>query len=77
MDKQYYQENSSKGCGAVIEVPGAKGYFRCIRISKMRPECEVRDASERLMKPLGEDCANSWPTEQRERDKTENRGKGN
>ena len=33
-------------------MPGDRGYFRCIRTSKMRPEWEVRDVYERLIEVI-------------------------
>lgn len=36
----------------MTEMPGDRGYFRCIRTSKMRPEWEVRDVYERLIEAM-------------------------
>ena len=57
-------------------MPGGKGISDILGQARRGQKRKVRDASERLMKPLGEDCLRAWPREQRERDKTTNQGKG-
>lgn len=57
-------------------MPGGRGYFRCIRTNKVRPDWKVRGAHEWLMESLRGDYARVWPTAQKKRGKQKIKGKG-